>query len=195
MGVVVIHRPVSRYLDDGVTMEVARLATDGSRNVGSFLLGAAARFAFQERNQLRLTTYTLASESGASLRGAGWSREAYDQQWRYITHPDGSAEIEITDVPFPPRDWNRNGRAPSTVTPESRWRWIKLAPAAFDLSITDDENMTAANHLGFAAGMKGARKQSNPFRGDYDHGGAWSDWREGWELGRLEVEERSLALC
>ena len=42
-GVAIVGRPVSRYLDNGLTLEVNRLCTDGTKNACSFLYGAAAR--------------------------------------------------------------------------------------------------------------------------------------------------------
>lgn len=45
VGVVQIGRPVSRNLDNGRTVEVVRLCSDGSRNVCSFLYGRAAKIA------------------------------------------------------------------------------------------------------------------------------------------------------
>ena len=71
MGVVIVGRPVSRYLDDGWTLEVNRLCTNGSRNACSMLYGAAWRAA-RAMGYKRLITYILESESGASLRAAGW---------------------------------------------------------------------------------------------------------------------------
>lgn len=38
VGVAITGRPVSRYLDDGLTLEVNRLYTDGTRNACSFRL-------------------------------------------------------------------------------------------------------------------------------------------------------------
>jgi hypothetical protein len=70
-GVAIIGRPVSKALDDGLTMEVTRVCTDGTRNACSFLYGAAWR-AIKALGYHKGITYTLASESGASLRGAGW---------------------------------------------------------------------------------------------------------------------------
>ena len=70
-GVAMIGRPVARHLDDGWTLEVNRVATDGCPNACSALYGAAWRAA-RAIGYRRLVTYTLASESGASLRGAGW---------------------------------------------------------------------------------------------------------------------------
>ena len=71
VGVAIIGRPVSRVRDDGLTLEVTRLCTDGSRNACSFLYGAVTRAAFALGYQ-RIGTYTLPSEGGASLRAAGW---------------------------------------------------------------------------------------------------------------------------
>jgi hypothetical protein len=71
-GVAIVGRPVSRHLDDGRTLEVTRLATSGTINVASMLLAAAAREA-RARGYERLITYTLASESGVSLRAAGFA--------------------------------------------------------------------------------------------------------------------------
>jgi hypothetical protein len=69
-GVAIVGRPVSRHEDDGLTLEVNRVATDGYRNACSALYGAARRATFA-LGYKRLITYTLPSEGGASLRGAG----------------------------------------------------------------------------------------------------------------------------
>lgn len=71
VGVVIVGRPVSRMRDDGNTLEVTRLCTDGTRNACSFLYGAAARACFA-LGYRRIGTYLLASETGASVLGAGW---------------------------------------------------------------------------------------------------------------------------
>lgn len=72
VAVAVVGRPVARALDDGWTAEVTRLAAiPAARNACSMLYGAAWRAA-RALGWRRLVTYTLASESGASLRGAGW---------------------------------------------------------------------------------------------------------------------------
>jgi len=70
-GVAIVGRPVARFLDDHWTLEVTRLATDGCPNAGSALYAAAWR-ATKALGYRRLITYTLSTESGASLRGAGW---------------------------------------------------------------------------------------------------------------------------
>ncbi len=71
VGVAIVGRPVSRHRDDGLTLEVTRLCTDGTRNACSFLYGAAARAAFA-LGYKRIGTYILASENGASLRASNW---------------------------------------------------------------------------------------------------------------------------
>ena len=65
-GVIQIGRPVSRMLDDGMTLEVVRCCTDGTRNVCSFLYARAARVA-RELGYRRMITYILGTESGNSL--------------------------------------------------------------------------------------------------------------------------------
>lgn len=62
---------VSRHLDDGWTLEVTRLCTDGSRNACSMLYAAAWRAA-RAMGYHKLITYILDSENGASLKAAGW---------------------------------------------------------------------------------------------------------------------------
>lgn len=71
VGVVQVGRPVSRMLDDGQTLEVVRLCTDGTKDVCSFLYSKAARIA-KELGYTRIITYILESESGTSLKAAGW---------------------------------------------------------------------------------------------------------------------------
>lgn len=70
-GVALVGRPVARKLQDGTTCEVLRVCCDGSRNANSMLYGACRRAAFA-LGYRRIITYTLATESGASLRAVGW---------------------------------------------------------------------------------------------------------------------------
>lgn len=94
VGVVIVGRPVSRHRDDGLTLEVTRLCTDGSQNACSFLYGAAARAAFA-LGYKRIGTYILKSENGASLRASNWRLigETPGRSWsvpsrpRVDTHP------------------------------------------------------------------------------------------------------------
>src|SRR5262245_12113657 len=88
VGVATIGRPVSRRLDDGFTAEVTRVATDGSRNACSFLLGAAWRVS-KAAGYRRLLTYTLTAEPGASLRAAGWRpmHQTRGRSWSVPSRP------------------------------------------------------------------------------------------------------------
>lgn len=87
-GVAIVGRPVARALDDGLTLEVVRVATDGCKNACSALYGAARRAAFA-LGYARLGTYTLASESGASLRASGWKvvGEVKGRSWSCPSRP------------------------------------------------------------------------------------------------------------
>lgn len=71
-GAAVAGRPINRHSDDGTTIEVLRVATDGTTNAGSCLLRGCVRVA-REMGFARVITYTLEDESGASLRGADWT--------------------------------------------------------------------------------------------------------------------------
>lgn len=64
-------RPVARKFDDGDTIEVNRVASDGTKNACSMIYGALARASFA-LGYRRVITYTQADESGSSLRAAGW---------------------------------------------------------------------------------------------------------------------------
>ena len=75
VGVVIVGLPKARLSMDGWTLEVTRLATDGTRNACSLLYGSARRAAF-ELGYKRIITYTLAAESGSSLRAAGFTYDA-----------------------------------------------------------------------------------------------------------------------
>lgn len=88
VGVVIVGRPVSRMRDDGMTAEVTRLCTDGTKNACSFLYGAAARAAFA-LGFTRIGTYILASELGTSLAAAGWRQigEVRGRSWSCPSRP------------------------------------------------------------------------------------------------------------
>lgn len=88
VGVSIVGRPVARHLDNGLTVEVLRVATDGTRNAVSFLNGAACRAAFA-RGFRKVVTYTLKSESGSSLRAAGYRvlGEVKGRHWNTPSRP------------------------------------------------------------------------------------------------------------
>lgn len=71
VGVAIVGRPLARMLDNGAICEVTRVATTGTRNACSKLLGAARREA-ASRGFSEIITYTLPDEGGSSLRAAGF---------------------------------------------------------------------------------------------------------------------------
>lgn len=71
VGVAVCGRPVSRHLDDGITCEINRLCTDGTKNACSMLYGACCRVA-KEMGYAKIITYILESENGASLKASNF---------------------------------------------------------------------------------------------------------------------------
>ena len=101
VGVLTAGRPVSRHLDDGVTLEVTRCCTDGTKNACSIPYAAAWRAA-QAIGYSRMVTYTLPDEGGASLRAAGW--------------------VCVADVKATP--WTNNTRVRADDHPIcDKWRW------------------------------------------------------------------------
>lgn len=105
VGIVQVGRPVSRNLDDGKTVEVTRLCSNGERNVCSFLYGKAAKIA-QEMGYSKIITYILQSEPGVSLKAAGWTLE---------------------DPSCGGGNWNCPSRKRNTTAPtEKKQRWSKL---------------------------------------------------------------------
>ena len=102
-GVAICGRPVSRYLDDGFTLEINRLCTDGTKNACSILYGACARIA-KNMGYKKIITYILKSENGASLKASNFVCE-------------GEAGGEI---------WTgkRSGRD-NGVPKEKKQRWVK----------------------------------------------------------------------
>lgn len=96
VGCAIVGMPVSRMLQDGRTVEIRRCCTDGTRNACSFLYRVCVRVA-AALGYARVLTYTLESESGASLRGAGfkvtkrtraehWNRPARTREEQPVQH-------------------------------------------------------------------------------------------------------------
>jgi len=105
IGVAIMGRPVARGSDNGFTIEVARLCTNGAKNACSMLYQAAARSA-KELGYRKIQTYILESESGTSLKASGWKMEAVTAggQWK---HTDGKQRK--TNQPIMPKQrWVRD---------------------------------------------------------------------------------------
>ena len=99
IGIAICGRPVSRASDDGFTLEVSRLCTDGTPNACSKLYGACSRIA-KEMGYAKIQTYILEDEPGISLKASGWTMEAITAggQWK---RTDGV--INRTDQPIQPK--------------------------------------------------------------------------------------------
>lgn len=70
-GIAMVGRPVARYLDDGLTLEINRCCTDGTKNACTKLYGASCR-ADKALGYKRIITYTRQSEPGTSLKASNW---------------------------------------------------------------------------------------------------------------------------
>tara|TARA_B100000614_G_C14344739_1_gene410422 strand:- start:71 stop:574 length:504 start_codon:yes stop_codon:yes gene_type:complete len=73
VGVVIAGNPVSATYMDGYTLELTRLCVKeiAPKGTCSFLLSKCCSI-WRTMGGQRVITYTLATESGASLKGAGW---------------------------------------------------------------------------------------------------------------------------
>lgn len=106
VGVAIVSRPVARMLDNGETAEVIRCCVldDSQKGTCSFLYSRCWQAA-KALGWRKLVTYTLQSESGASLRGAGWKVVA---------------ELSKGN----PAGWqNRAGREWQAVVGQAKFRW------------------------------------------------------------------------
>lgn len=97
VGVAMVGRPISRHFDNGLTADVNRTCTDGSKNANSMLYGAAWKAA-KAMGYTRLITYTQADETGASLRAVGWIKvrefAAYND-WKRSDREQTPQQLEI----------------------------------------------------------------------------------------------------
>lgn len=118
VGVVQVGRPVSRVLDDGKTLEVLRLCTNGKKDVCSFLYSRAARIA-KEMGYQKIITYILESESGTSLRASGWSCEAVGVGGSDWNVPSRPREVEAQQLSL----FEQKTKYPVNV---KKQRWVKI---------------------------------------------------------------------
>lgn len=70
-GVAICGRPVSKALDNGTTLEINRVCTDGTYNACSMLYGGCVRVA-RAMGYRKVITYILESENGASLKASNF---------------------------------------------------------------------------------------------------------------------------
>ncbi|HET9164208.1 MAG TPA: XF1762 family protein [Solirubrobacterales bacterium] len=95
VGVAIAGRPVARHRDDGLTIEVLRVcvAKGAPRNVCSLLYGACWRAA-RAMGYRRAITYTLRTETGASVKASGFRviGEVRRQSWDRPSRPRAERE-------------------------------------------------------------------------------------------------------
>lgn len=70
-GVAIAGRPLARMLQDGQTIEITRVCTVGDKNANSQMYGAICRAA-SALGYHKAITYSLVTESGVSLKAAGF---------------------------------------------------------------------------------------------------------------------------
>ena len=92
-GAAIIGRPVGRKNPQYEWAEVTRLVTDGTENACSFLYGAAARIC-KEMGFTRIQTFILESESGVSLKAAGWSFDCMSEGGNWNVPSRGGRRID-----------------------------------------------------------------------------------------------------
>ena len=98
VGIVQVGRPLSRYLDDGKTLEVLRLCTTGGKNVCSFLYSRAARIA-KELGYKKIITNILQSETGRSLLASGWHCEEQNAGGGSWNVPSRPRDAQLSLIP------------------------------------------------------------------------------------------------
>jgi hypothetical protein len=98
VGVAIVENPKARGNQDGWTLEVTRLTTNGYPNACSFLYGACWR-TIKAMGWLRAVTYTHESESGASVRAAGWVATDWvrSREWDTPSRRRKPARYELSD--------------------------------------------------------------------------------------------------
>jgi hypothetical protein len=99
VGVAIVGRPVARMRDQVNEVEVLRIATDGTKNACSFLLGACGRAA-KALGYVRIQTFTLEIEGG----GASWQLVGRGMGMSIMAHGIDHQGVGIKqNIPHPPR--------------------------------------------------------------------------------------------
>lgn len=108
-AVAIVGRPSWRYLDDGNTLEVTRLCSDGTRNACSALYAACARRTKRE-GYAKIITFTLQSEPGTSLIAAGWELEATKAgkpRWNRQRYEGRPEQLTLFPKKEPPAEYKK----------------------------------------------------------------------------------------
>ncbi len=93
VGVAVAGRPVARYFDDGLTLEITRTCTDGTKNANSKLYGAIWKCA-KAMGYKKCITYTQHDESGSSLMAVGWLRDSFLKERKSWAESSGKSKVK-----------------------------------------------------------------------------------------------------
>lgn len=117
VGAVIAGNPVSATYMDGVTIELTRLCVHESAPKGtcSFLISRCCSI-WKMMGGEKIITYTLASETGASLRGAGWTLAATvkpHKRWLNKTKSDGIARADLHVYTVSKYRWERILKEPA----------------------------------------------------------------------------------
>ena len=114
VGVAVVGRPVGRHQQDGETVEITRLCTDGTPNAVSFLVGACKRAA-RALGWKRMISYTLTEEYGAAWRASGMVQtgEVAGGAWKHTGY-ESSGEPALPGM-------ERKNRNSHPLGPKRRW--------------------------------------------------------------------------
>jgi len=115
-GVAICGRPVSRNQDDGLTAEVIRMCVSPNVRNGCSKLYAACATIAKGMGYCRIITYTLETESGASLRASGWTLEAENLAAKTWDTKSRRRVIEVSDL---------FGTATKYPTAPKK-RWVKI---------------------------------------------------------------------
>lgn len=112
VGVVIAGNPVSATYMDGLTIELTRLCVKEGAPKGacSFLIGKCCSI-WREMGGTRAITYTLETESGASLRGAGWSLAGTvkpHKRWKNKSKADGILRADLQIYKISKNRWEKN---------------------------------------------------------------------------------------
>ena len=150
VGVAIVGRPVSRYLDDGWTLEVNRCCTDGTRNACSMLYAAAWRAA-RAMGYHKLITYILDTESGTSLKAAGWKcvGQAGGLRWTGKRRP----EVDLCPAQMKIRGKKRTG---ANMTRREGKRFAFLKRQSY---VQTDGTLLRKNRFGFRASARPAGRR------------------------------------
>ena len=120
VGVVVAGHPQARNADDGRTIELLRLTTEGDKNACSRLYSAACRAAFA-MGYVKVITYTLEEEPGTSLLASGFNRATLSGggEWKHTAGPRAAEMPRLFDPPKMPTGpkwrWERTPSQRTTV--------------------------------------------------------------------------------